>query len=39
MARSKPYTFWLGFWDVVLTLCTSGLYLLIILVRELYRRK
>ena len=39
MARSKPYTIKLGIIDVLLTAFTSGAWLLIVLVRELYRRK
>lgn len=38
MARKKPYTFALGCIDVLMTLITGGLWLLIILVREMYRR-
>lgn len=38
MARSKPYTFKLALMDVFLILITGGGWLLIVLVRELYRR-
>ena len=39
MARTKPYTFKLALLDVFLTMITGGGWLLIVLVRELYRRK
>lgn len=38
MARSKPYTKKLAILDLVLTLISGGGWLLIVLVRELYRR-
>lgn len=37
MARSKPYTKKLGVLDLVLTLLTGGSWLIVVLVRELYR--
>lgn len=39
MARSKPYTFALGVMDLILILLTGGFWLIVILIRELYRRK
>lgn len=39
MARSKPYTIKLGIMDLVLTLITGGFWLLIVLIRELYRHQ
>lgn len=38
MARSKPYTGGLFVLDLILTLCTGGFWLLIVLFRELMRR-
>lgn len=37
MARSKPYTKKLAILDLILILITGGAWLLIVLVRELYR--
>lgn len=37
MARSKPYTAKLAVLDVILAAITGGFWLLIVLVRELYR--
>lgn len=37
MARSKPYTKTLGIIDLILCLITAGSWLLIMLIRELYR--
>ena len=39
MARSKPYTKKLAILDLFLTLISSGGWLIIVLFRELYRRK
>jgi hypothetical protein len=38
MARSKPYTGGLMTLDIILTLLTSGLWLIVVLFRELWRR-
>lgn len=38
MARSKPYTKKLALLDVALFLITGGGWLLVMIVRELYRR-
>ena len=38
MARSKPYTGGLMVLDIVLTLFTGGLWLIVVLFRELMRR-
>lgn len=38
MARSKPYTAKLAVLDVILILITGGLWLVVMLVRELMRR-
>jgi hypothetical protein len=38
MARSKPYTGGLLVLDLVLTLITGGIWLLVVLFRELWRR-
>ena len=38
MARKKPYTVTLGIIDVVLILLTGGLWLFVMLVRELHQR-
>lgn len=38
MARSKPYTGGLLVLDLVLTLVTSGAWLVVVLFRELWRR-
>lgn len=38
MARSKPYTGGLFAIDLILTLLTGGLWLLVVLFRELWRR-
>ena len=38
MARSKPYTGGLMVLDIVLTLLTGGLWLIVVLFRELMRR-
>lgn len=38
MARSKPYTGGLLALDLVLTLITGGLWLIVVLFRELWRR-
>lgn len=38
MARSKPYTTGLAVLDIILILLTGGLWLLVMLVRELKRR-
>lgn len=39
MARSKPYTKKLAVLDIFLTLFTGGGWLLIMLIRELYRHQ
>ncbi len=39
MARSKPYTPGLAILDVILTLFTGGGWLLVMLVREIYRHQ
>jgi hypothetical protein len=38
MARSKPYTVGLGILDIILILLTGGAWLIVMLIRELYRR-
>lgn len=38
MARSKPYTGGLMVLDITLTLLTGGLWLIVVLFRELMRR-
>lgn len=38
MARKKPYSVTLGILDAILILLTGGLWLVVILVRELYMR-
>lgn len=38
MARSKPYTRKLMTLDIVLTILTSGAWLIVVLFRELWRR-
>lgn len=38
MARSKPYTKKLAILDIILILLTGGFWILVMLVRELYRR-
>lgn len=38
MARSKPYTGALFALDLVLTLVTGGIWLVVVLFRELWRR-
>jgi hypothetical protein len=37
MPRSKPYTGGLAFFDFLMLLCTCGLWLIIMLLRELHR--
>lgn len=39
MARSKPYTLALGILDIIMLLLTAGVWIVVILVRELYRRQ
>ncbi len=39
MARSKPYTLKLGILDAFMLLLTEGVWIFVILLRELYRRK
>lgn len=39
MARKTPYPMWLGVVDVLATLFTGGFWLLIVIVRELYKRQ
>lgn len=39
MARSKPYTLALGIVDIILIFLTGGAWLIVMLIRELYRRK
>lgn len=38
MARTKPYTGGLLVLDLILTLITGGLWLLVVLFREMWRR-
>lgn len=39
MARTKPYTMALGITDFILILLTGGAWLIIMIIRELYRHK
>ena len=39
MARSKPYTLGLGILDLIMFALTGGFWLIVMLIRELYRRK
>ena len=39
MARSKPYTGGLMILDITLTLLTGGFWLIVVLFREMWRRK
>ena len=39
MARSKPYTGGLMVLDITLTLLTGGFWLIVVLFREMWRRK
>jgi len=38
MARSKPYTGGLFVLDLVLTVCSGGAWLIVVALRELWRR-
>lgn len=39
MARSKPYTLKLALLDIILLSCSLGTWGIVVIVREMYRRK